>query len=142
MKKLVLSVLVLLLFEVSANATMMVTYNVAGAPISYSRGAAPSISPYRMNHMTNRRYNVRPSIHPCGGIRARNYIPQRIGMPPISGMRPLPPMSYRTGNYNYQPKIVYTQNSKPVQPISRFNKNYSINSPKKSYVRNGVTYYN
>lgn len=138
MKKFILFLSAFLFISLGANATTVVKYNVAGCPASITRGAGLPISAstYRINNnLAYRKYHTRPGMRHIGGI------PPRIGIPPIGGMQPLPPMIYRTQPY-YNPSRIVTTSSKPVQPISRLNKNYNITTPQKTYIRNGVTYYN
>lgn len=101
-----------------ANASTMVHYNAAGAPVSVSHGWRAPISMNRAQYA----YNT--------GYRPRSY--------------------YRNYGYGYDRRPVNYRNVAGIYPvqkvvqqqsISRFNKNYSI-SPRRSYVANGVRYYN
>ena len=130
MRKFILTVLCLFITTLGANAsTTVVRYNNAGAPVSVSNGWHAPVSVQRARTMYG--YNDRNMY------RRNRYA------------RPSMPYSYRRtpcGAYNNQPQIanynIPTQNvTGTVNSISRFDKNYTIR-PRRSYVSNGVTYYN
>ena len=129
MKKFILTVLCLFITTLGANAsTTVVRYNNAGAPVSVSQGWHAPISVQRARRVYG---------YDNGNMYRRRY------------SRPAMPYSYRRTPCracNNQPQIanynIPAQNvARTVNTISRFDKNYTIR-PRRSYVSNGVTYYN
>ncbi len=124
MQKFFVTILIIMSTCISANATTFVKYNMAGSPVSVQRGWHAPVSMKTAERTYTQRgrymYNNRP-INPYN-YRRTPYSMQQTG---------------RIVNYNYP-----TQSIAPsTRPISRFNKNYSI-TPRRSYVTNGVRYYN
>ena len=126
MKKFILTLLILVFGVMSANATTMIHYNNAGLPISVSHGAYASVPIDRSKVLTG---SYRPYRHGYSNI-ARPYRYRRNNM----------------GGTQYGYRIpAYTNSasraSSSYTTISRFDKNYTIR-PRRSYVANGVRYYN
>ena len=138
MRKFLLTGLAVLFIGLCANAETIIHYN-AGMPVSMT-----TTGPGYMNTVPVVRGNAASNV-------ARYARPYATGMRPIGGMRPLPPMSYRTNramangyynNYYRQPTVV-TRTTTTTEPkkVSRLNKDY-VRPQRNSYTRNGVTYYN
>ena len=139
MKKLLLTVLCLIFTSLSVNAaTTVVRYNGAGVPVSVSHGwhAPVTMRQAEAGHGYGSRsygHNYRPYAYrssysypryarparPCGCNRARMASQSR-------GINYTNPSSSRVST---------------TTQMSRLNKNYTIR-PRRSYVENGVRYYN
>lgn len=144
MKKIFLTVLCLMFTTLCANAdTMIVRYNNAGAPITVSRGWHAPVSMSRAETMYSsnyRGYNGYRRTPCCNRLAmpsrlattSRQAIPYGYANTPL-GMQKNPGIM----NYSNPTNNVV----RPAQTVSRFDKNYTIR-PKRSYVANGVTYYN
>lgn len=127
MKKILFTVFLLIFTTLSANATTtFVHYNVAGAPVSVSHGWNAPVSMRRAQTAYNRSYP-----HRYGYVR------------PARPARPARPCGYynsSAGRQYYNNNAIRTV-SAPVNTISRLNKDYTIR-PRRSYVANGIRYYN
>ena len=111
----------------SANSTTtFVHYNAAGAPVSVSHGWSAPVSMRRAQAMYNRSYPRRYGY-------ARRAYPARPSRP--------------CGYYNSSASRQYYNNNAirnvaaPIHTVSRFDKDYTIR-PRRSYVSNGIRYYN
>lgn len=131
MKKLLLVFFTVLFTTLSSNAAAIVSYGPGGVPLSmqlgpkkysvvgdyYHFGENALASPQNIARQRMRRINNQ--------IRRRNTIAEGY-VPTIknsAGVLPSAPVEY-------------------TRSISRFNRNYRISAPRKSYTRNGITYYN
>ena len=122
MKKLILTVLVLLLTTTTANATYHVHYMNTGA-VSHSHYGAP--------RPISASFGRNAAFTPAGRARIAST---RRHYAHLRGEQA------RCANcYNKRP-VISTASRAPME-ISRFNKNYKITA-QKTYTRNGITYYN
>ena len=129
MKKLLLMFVLIGFTCLSANAGELL-YTL-GVPMRYSSGNGTSRSVYR--------YGTNASFTPAnqaraaarqGAIRRYDAITNSIEN---SGRN----------QYGYAPRNYSNQRAVALQqPVSRFDKSYSVSRPQKSYTRGGVTYYN
>lgn len=124
MRKFLVTILFFMLTVLSANATTSVRYNCAGSPVSVQRGWGPSVSMSTVRSA----YNRGGYLYTGNSRRPMNY-------------------NYRSPNHSMQHGRMMNYNA-PVarvaqvpKTVSRFSKNYSI-APRRSYVANGVRYYN
>lgn len=124
MKKFLVTILFLMMTVLSANATTSVRYNCAGAPVSIQRNYGVPVSMSTVRSAYNRSGNLYPGN--TGYYRNYNY-----------GRVPYSMQQRRMMNYN-SPTAGVVQ---ATRTVSRFSKNYSI-APRRSYVANGVRYYN
>lgn len=127
MKKIILIVLCLMFSVMSANAsTTYVRYNRAGVPVSVARGWGAPMSVSRAQAMYGQRYRYGyPRPYGYQGMRYNNY-------PRTSGCG---------RNNKYQPTVVVPTPVAAASTVSRLSKDYTIRQ-QKSYVSNGVRYYN
>lgn len=132
MKKIILTIFVILFMSLSSNATTIVSYGAGGVPMTATSGA-------RRVSVVGDHYGFgrNAMFHPDNVAKASK---QRA----LRNCRTCPYNNrYRklTGNnYNYYPAPM-TPAPMIVPQVSRLNKSYTI-APKSSYTRNGITYYN
>lgn len=144
MKKILLTVLCLMITSMCANAgTMSVRYNNAGSRTTVSNGWHAPVSMSRAEAMYSnygRRYGYR-SPCPC---RSRLAMPSRVASP---SRRTIPygysrtPLAMQQNSHIMNYNIPSAGVARTTHTVSRFDKNYTI-KPRRSYVANGVTYYN
>lgn len=137
MKKFLLLICMIIFTSLSANATTTVYYNSAGAATHTRFGAGPRISSNMMRanpHLNHMAMFSPPRPRYYGPRRyARNNFARPYGMvDPI--MMP---------GYNNQVVMNASAASAPKtqEVTSRLSKNYQPRA-RKSYTRNGITYYN
>ncbi len=130
MKKIFLTIFVITFTALSSNAAAIVNYGVGGVPLSMQLGtrkystvgnyyhfgenalASPQNIAKRKIRRINREIARRNSI--------AGYYPRTRNQ---AGVLPPPPPGYG-------------------QALSRFDRNYRVNTPRHSYTKNGITYYN
>jgi len=127
MKKIILTVLVLVFTTLSANASYMVHFNNTGRPVSYSRGIRPaaSFNNYGRNASFSPGYRRVGPRHYARPHRMANQHRQYANCP---------------NRYNSYARRGTAISSYTPQ-TSRFSKNYTV-PVTKSYSRGGMTYYN
>lgn len=135
MKKIILTVLVILFSTMSVNATEYI-YGAGGRqPIArVSRGQVHSIHNFGSNALFT------PQNASRAGARNRAIAREKAMTRAIAncGNRRV---GYGYGSrYGYGAQVAETAHVAPVE-ISRFDKNYKISTPK-SYTKNGITYFN
>lgn len=145
MKKILLTVLCLMFTTLCANAgTMYVQYNNAGAPITVSQGWHAPVSMSRAETMYSRNYRGYNGYRRTSCCNNRLATPARLA----TVSRQAIPYGYVNTPIGMQknPSIINYNNPttnivRSTHTVSRFDKNYTI-KPRRSYVANGVTYYN
>lgn len=135
MKKIILTVLVILFSTMSVNAAEYI-YGAGGRqPIArVSRGQVHSIHNFGSNALFT------PQNASRAGARNRAIAREKAMTRAIAncGSRRV---GYGYGSrYSYGAQVAETAHVAPVE-ISRFDKNYKISTPK-SYTKNGITYFN
>lgn len=140
MKKIFLSLFFILFTVLSSDASIVVNYGAGGVPMSAQSGvrrmsidnlhygfgrnsiAMPRKTLAQRTYRHPRYYNSRCRDPRCRNSIAGNYPYDRV------------PMDYAG--------VVPVGGTVTAPPVSRLNRNYRINTPRSTYTRNGITYYN
>jgi len=138
MKKIVLTLFLIMFTALSSQATTIVSYGAGGVPLTATSGV--------------RRVSVAGQHYGFG--RNAMFHPDNVAHNSMNRMRHRVPPCRRMSNNYYNNNNYYYPNSNnayysaPMTPapmvtpqVSRLDKSYTI-APKSSYTRNGITYYN
>ena len=135
MKKIILTVLVILFSTISVNAAEYI-YGAGGRqPIArVSRGQVHSIHNFGSNALFT------PQNASRAGARNRAIAREKAMTRAIANCGSRWVGYGYGGRYGYGAQVAETEHVAPVE-ISLFDKNYKISTPK-SYTKNGITYFN